>query len=85
MSAIAILLNHVVGERQQRRRNIYAEHLRRFEIDYEIDFRRLHHRQIARLFAFEYAPSIDAQLQALSPCAHIYLALTGHTTAAHRL
>jgi len=48
MSAIAILLDHVVGKRQQqRRRNIDAERLRRFEIDYKVKFRRLRHRQIA--------------------------------------
>ena len=35
----ALLLDYVVGQRQQRRWNINIERLRRFEIDYKVKFR----------------------------------------------
>ena len=41
-------------------RYVQAERFRGHEIDDELELRRLHHRQIGRVFTFEDATSIDA-------------------------
>jgi len=47
------LLDHLVGPGKHRRRHVEAERLRSLEIDHELVFCWLLHRQIRRLFAFE--------------------------------
>src|SRR5262249_20570340 len=54
------LFDHLVGEREQRRRNVDAERLRRLQVDDEVEFARLHDRQFRRLFALEDTASIGA-------------------------
>src|SRR6516165_5965136 len=44
-------LDHLVGEREHRRRNVEAERLRGLEIDDQLEFSRLDDRQIGRLRA----------------------------------
>src|ERR1700738_2839403 len=52
----------LVGKREQRRWHIEAEHARGLEIDYELEFRRLHDRQIGRLLALEDAACVETNL-----------------------
>jgi hypothetical protein len=40
--------SHLVSEREQRRRDFEAERFCGFEIDHELEFGRLHDRQVAR-------------------------------------
>jgi hypothetical protein len=56
------LFDHLVGATEEGIWNGEAERFRGFEIDHELDFGRLLERQIGRLFAFEYASSVDASL-----------------------
>src|SRR5271155_4815935 len=51
-------LDHLVGGGQQRFRDGEAERLGGLEIDDELEPRRLHHRQVAGLFAVENAARI---------------------------
>src|SRR5215510_10084046 len=62
---LASSLNHLVGERQQRRRDVDAEHPCRLQVDDKLELRRLHNRQVGRLLALENPASIDADL---APC-----------------
>src|SRR6516165_10267426 len=55
-------LNYLVGERKQLGRNVEAERLGGLEVDDELEFGGLNHRQVDRLLAPEYPPSIDAGL-----------------------
>ena len=48
-----MLFNDLVRSRQHIRRDRQADLLRRFEIDDELEFVRLLHRQISRLGAFQ--------------------------------
>src|SRR3974390_1367282 len=48
---LAHLFDHLVGTREQRRRNFEAERFRAFQIDRQDVFRRSLHRQIGGLFA----------------------------------
>ena len=41
-------LDHLVGDGRQTGRDLEAERFRGFEIDHELEFCGLHHRQIAR-------------------------------------
>ena len=54
------LLDHLVGEREQRRRDFEAERLRSLEIDHQLEFARLYHGQVGGLFASQNATDIDA-------------------------
>ena len=53
-------LDHLVGELLQLQRHLEAERLGGLEVDDELEFARLHDREIAGLLAFEDAASIDA-------------------------
>src|SRR6516164_8352185 len=55
------LLNHLVGDGEDVWRNREAERLRGVKVDHELEFCRLHDRQISRLFALEYPSNIDAE------------------------
>src|SRR6516162_8094317 len=48
------------GEREQGWRHLDAERARRMQIDNELEFDRLHHRQLGGLLALEDASNIDA-------------------------
>jgi hypothetical protein len=45
--------DHLVGERKQVRWYSKAERFGGLEVDDELEFRRLHHRQVSRLLTFE--------------------------------
>src|ERR1700682_4994624 len=51
-------LNNLVGAGEQRWRNSEAERLCSFQIDEQIEFARLFHRQIARVFTLKNAGDI---------------------------
>src|SRR5262249_35853648 len=53
---------HLVGEREQPVRHVEVEYPGCLEVEHELEFGRLHHRQVGRLFALENAPGIDAGL-----------------------
>src|SRR5262249_53353991 len=54
------LFDHLVGAGEQRRGHLDAERLGSLEVDYELEARRLHDRQVARFLTFEDAPSIPS-------------------------
>jgi hypothetical protein len=56
------LLDHLVGEREQRRGNLEAERLRRLQIDDELELGHLQDRQVGWLLAHENAARIGAGL-----------------------
>src|SRR5262249_55503064 len=56
------LFNHPVSGRQQRRWDGYTQHPRRVGIDGQLEFRRLHDRQIGGLCALDNAAGINAEL-----------------------
>jgi hypothetical protein len=57
-----VLLDHLIGRRQQCFRDGEAERLGGLEVDDEFEFGRLLHREIGWFVAFENAPSIGANL-----------------------
>src|SRR5689334_22240663 len=57
-----VSFDHLVGEREQRRRNVDVERLSRLEVDDEFELACLHDRQIRWLFALEYAAKINSDL-----------------------
>src|SRR3954468_16398781 len=57
-----MLFDHLVGGREQRRWYVEAERLGGFKIDYELDLRGLHDRQVGWPFTLENPPDIDASL-----------------------
>src|SRR5215470_310602 len=59
---LAHSFDHLVGEREELVRNFQSKRLRRPEIDHELEFRRLHDRQIGRLLPFEDEACIHADL-----------------------
>jgi hypothetical protein len=58
----ARLFDHLAGEGEQFLRHRQPERLGCFEIDDQVEFCRLHHRQIAWLFAFKDSTGIDTRL-----------------------
>src|SRR5258708_7742426 len=56
------LFNDLVGDSKHARRNFEAERLGGLEIDHQVEFRRLDHRKVSRLFALENAAGILAGL-----------------------
>src|SRR5215472_2554852 len=60
--------DHLVGAREQRRRNFDAKCLRRIEVNNQLKFGRLQHRQVGGLGALKNFADIDAKLT-ISICA----------------
>src|SRR5712692_4911554 len=56
------LLDHFVGEREQRRRDFEAERFRGFEVDHELELGGLNYRQVGGLLALENPPGVNAGL-----------------------
>src|SRR5579864_7512866 len=54
--------DRLVGQREDGRGHVDTERMSRLEIDHQLEFRRLHHRQLRRLCAFEYASDINSAL-----------------------
>ena len=52
--AISPLFNHFVGGREQKRRNAKAEFLCHLQVDGQLDFRRLLHRNVGRFDALQH-------------------------------
>src|SRR5262245_66583998 len=52
-------LDHLVSDSEQSWREANAECLRGVQVDHELELGRLHHRQVAGLFALENAAGID--------------------------
>jgi hypothetical protein len=59
-SEVAASFDHLVGDGGHRWRNIEAERLRGLEMDDQLEFSRLHHRQVGGLGAFESLAGINA-------------------------
>ena len=55
-----VLFDHVIGNREDTRRNSQAKRLRGFQVDDEFKLGRLHYRQVGGLGALEDAAGIDA-------------------------
>src|SRR6267378_6972118 len=60
------LLDHLISPQQQRRRDREAERLGSFEIDYELELRRLLDRQVGWLGAFEDSVDVSRRLPELT-------------------
>src|SRR5262249_31233741 len=56
------LFDHLVGESEQPVRHVEVECPGCLEVEHELEFGRLHYRQVGRLFALENAPGVDASL-----------------------
>jgi hypothetical protein len=60
--ANASLFDHLVGNREQRRRHGEAEHPGSLGVDDQLELGRLHDRQVRGLGALEYATGIDTNV-----------------------
>src|SRR5262249_9207572 len=60
--AVSRLFNDLVGTSEQRRRHFEAERFCGLEIDYKLEFGRLQHRQVGRLFPVHNSSSIATSL-----------------------
>ena len=58
----ALSFDHLVGTREQRFWQVEAECLRGLEVDHQLEFGGLLHRQVGWLLALEDAPDIDPGL-----------------------
>src|SRR5262249_1142532 len=76
---ICASLNQLIGNRKYAAGNGETERLGDFEIDYELEFTRLHDRQLAGLFTFENPSCVAANL-AISIC---NAGAVTHQTAIH--
>jgi hypothetical protein len=61
------LLDHLVGERKQRRRHPQAKRFGGFEIDHKIEFDRLFDWKISRLGALEYFVNVASSARITPP------------------
>ena len=61
-SAANTLFDHLVGATEQGERDCETKHLRDLEIDDQLDFHRLLHRQVSRLLALEEAVNVASRL-----------------------
>src|SRR5262245_1577496 len=72
--ALRMSFDHLISEREQCCRQHEAERLRGPEIDYQLEFGRLHHREVGRRGALEDAACVDAcltiHLPEIGPIAH---------------
>jgi hypothetical protein len=66
--------DHLVGEREQRRRNFEAERPGRLHVDDKLEFGRLQDREVGGLRALEDLTGVDADptkhVQPIGPVAH---------------
>src|SRR5262245_2073900 len=56
------LFDHLVGKREHLVRNIDAERIRGLEVDHQLEFGRLHDRQVGNLFPLQNPAGVDTDL-----------------------
>src|SRR3954470_6954202 len=76
-----VSLDHLIGAREQLWRHVDAEGSRGRQVDDELEFARLDHRQVGRLLAFEDTTGIDTGL----PVGLRQVRTIGHQTTGFRI